>query len=68
MGSLHRPKYVRSHLPKHLQPVVTFAYITGWRIRSEILPLTWHELNRPRPGPWPASSPFPHSWAKSWAK
>lgn len=32
---------VRAHLPQHLQPVATFAYITGWRIRSEILLPTW---------------------------
>jgi integrase len=36
---------VRAHLPKHLQPVATFAYITGWRIRSEILPLTWQRVD-----------------------
>jgi hypothetical protein len=28
---------VRRHLPEELQPVVTFAYITGWRIASEVL-------------------------------
>src|SRR5262249_21288584 len=28
---------VRSHLPEHLRPVADFAYITGWRVRSELL-------------------------------
>ena len=30
---------VRAHLPAPLQPVVTFAYVTGWRINSEVLTL-----------------------------
>lgn len=30
---------VRSHLPAYLQPLSTFAYLTGWRIISEVLPL-----------------------------
>jgi integrase len=41
----HQYLGVRAHLPKHLQPVTTFAYITGWRIRSEILPLTWSRVD-----------------------
>lgn len=36
---------VRANLPAHLQPVVTFAYLTGWRIRSEILPLQWQQVD-----------------------
>ena len=32
---------VRKHLPEDLQPMITFAYITGWRMRSEIWPLQW---------------------------
>jgi integrase len=31
---------VRERLPYWLQPVATFAYVTGWRVPSEILPLT----------------------------
>lgn len=31
---------VRRHLPEPLRPVVTFAYITGWRVPAEILTLT----------------------------
>jgi integrase len=30
---------VRAELPAYLQTVVTFAYITGWRVMSEILPM-----------------------------
>ncbi len=36
---------VRAHLPDYLRPVVTFAYITGWRVRSEILPLQWRQVD-----------------------
>jgi len=47
---------VRAKLPMALQAVVTFAYITGWRLASEVLPLTWrnvdwdHEVVRLDPG------------------
>ncbi len=36
---------VRRHLPEYAHPVVTFAYITGWRVRSEILPLQWRQVD-----------------------
>ena len=36
---------VLNHLPAELQPVVTFAYITGWRIASEVLPLEWRQVD-----------------------
>ena len=36
---------VRQHLPAHLKPVVTFAYITGWRVPSEVLPLEWRQVD-----------------------
>jgi integrase len=36
---------VLSHLPEPTRPVVTFAYITGWRINSEILPLQWRQVD-----------------------
>jgi len=29
------------HLPEAFRPVVRFAYVTGWRINSEVLPLQW---------------------------
>jgi integrase len=36
---------VRAHLPAELRPVVTFAYLTGWRIASEIQPLEWRHVD-----------------------
>jgi len=36
---------VRAHLPEALRPVVTFAYLTGWRMKSEILPLEWRQVD-----------------------
>jgi integrase len=36
---------VRKNLPDYAQPVVTFMYVTGWRIRSEALPLQWRQVN-----------------------
>jgi integrase len=36
---------VRTHLQADLQPVVTFAYLTGWRIDSEILSLQWRQVD-----------------------
>ena len=36
---------VRRHLPEHLRGVVTFAYVTGWRIQSEVLPLEWRQVD-----------------------
>jgi integrase len=36
---------VRSHLPEQIQGVMTFAYCTGWRVRSEILPLQWKQID-----------------------
>lgn len=37
---------VRGHLPAALRSVVTFAYVTGWRIQSEVLPLEWRQVDR----------------------
>jgi integrase len=36
---------VRAHLPVETQPIATFAFITGWRVRSEILPLEWRQVD-----------------------
>ena len=33
------------HLPVELQPVMQFAYITGWRIASEVLTLEWRQVD-----------------------
>jgi integrase len=35
------------HLPAPLVPVVRFAYLTGWRLRSEILSLEWRQVDWP---------------------
>ncbi len=36
---------VRKRLRSYLQPVMTFAYVTGWRVISEILPLQWRQVD-----------------------
>lgn len=36
---------VMTHLPAALQPVIAFAYVTGWRIDSEVLPLEWRQVD-----------------------
>lgn len=33
------------HLPAALRPVIEFAFITGWRITSEVLPLRWSNVD-----------------------
>ena len=37
---------VRAHLPADLRDLATFCYITGWRVRSEVLPLQWPQIDR----------------------
>lgn len=32
-------------LPDYLRPVVRFAVATGWRVASEVLPLTWDQVD-----------------------
>lgn len=36
---------VLAHLPDEVRPVVEVAYISGWRIASEILPLEWRRVD-----------------------
>ncbi|CAN5882817.1 site-specific integrase [soil metagenome] len=36
---------VRDKLAEPLRPVATFAYLTGWRVGSEILPLEWRQVD-----------------------
>ena len=36
---------VRAHLPASLRPVVTLAYLTRWRLTSEVLPLEWRQVD-----------------------
>jgi integrase len=46
-GFFEREQYlsVLRHLPTSMQPVVTFAFVTGWRINSEVLPLQWRQVD-----------------------
>jgi integrase len=37
---------VEAQLPAALRPIVRFAYITGWRVQSEVLPLEWRQVDR----------------------
>ena len=43
---------VRRHLPPELQPLLTCAYITGWRLKSELLTRTWAHVD------------FTHNWLR----
>ena len=36
---------MRARLPEALRPVVTFAYLTGWRMKTETLPLEWRQVD-----------------------
>ena len=36
---------VQRHLPAHLQRILAFSYITGWRTPSEILTLEWRQVD-----------------------
>src|SRR5216683_7621930 len=36
---------VKNHLPAHLRAIVAFAFVTGWRTPSEILPLEWRQVD-----------------------
>lgn len=36
---------VLGHLPAAVRPAVQLAYITGWRIPSEVLPLQWRQID-----------------------
>ena len=42
----HEFEAIRSQLPAHLRPIITFAYFTGWRVRSEVLSLEWRHVDR----------------------
>ena len=46
-GFFERPDFekVRANLPDALRPLVTFLYLTGWRLR-EVLPLAWDYVDR----------------------
>jgi integrase len=36
---------IRNLLRPHLRPLITFAYITGWRTRSEVFPPQWRQVD-----------------------
>jgi integrase len=36
---------IQRHLPKYAQAPISFAYITGWRLRSEVLRLQWRQVD-----------------------
>lgn len=36
---------VLKHLPAEIRPIIKLAYITGWRITSEVLPLEWRRVD-----------------------
>jgi integrase len=46
-GFFEREQYdaVVAHLPTEIGAVISFAYITGWRIPSEVLPLEWRQVD-----------------------
>lgn len=47
VGFFEREQFlaVLAHLPEPVRAPTTFAYITGWRIDSEILPLEWRQVD-----------------------
>ena len=36
---------VAAHLPSHMRGIAEFAFVTGWRTPSEILPLEWRQVD-----------------------
>ena len=36
---------VMAKLPEHWRPPIEFGYYTGWRVRSEVLTLTWAQVD-----------------------
>jgi len=36
---------VLAQLPDYLRPPISLAYMVGWRLRKEILPLTWQQVD-----------------------
>jgi integrase len=47
VGFFERDQFlaVVRRLPKAVQPAATFAYLTGWRIDSEVLSLEWRQVD-----------------------
>lgn len=46
-GFFERPEFdaIKRRLSPALQPLVEFAYLTGWRVQNEILPLEWRQVD-----------------------
>lgn len=46
-GFFERAQYeaVQRHIASHARPVVSFLFITGWRVNSEVLPLEWRRVD-----------------------
>ena len=38
-------EHVQRHLPAHMRGIAAFAFVTGWRTPSEILPLEWGQVD-----------------------
>jgi integrase len=36
---------VLGKLPADLAPAIEFAYLTGWRLKSEIMPMQWRQVD-----------------------
>ena len=47
IGFFEREQFesIRSNLSEDLAPMITFAYITGWRTYSEVMPLKWAQVD-----------------------
>lgn len=41
----HEFKALLAELPGYLRDPVAFAYLTGWRMQSEVIPLEWAQVN-----------------------
>jgi integrase len=46
-GFFEEPEFrsVLSGLPEYLRPPLEFAFMTGWRVKSEVLSLTWPQVD-----------------------
>lgn len=44
-GFFEQIERILAHLPAAIRPAVQFAYITGWRIPSEVLKLQWRHVD-----------------------
>jgi integrase len=36
---------VLAELPEHLKPLMTVGFLTGWRVRDELCPMTWDRVD-----------------------